>query len=98
MEGHTCGKMHELVGAVPPKRSSGGWNGFPGSGIYCFRDKKPVACTCYIGSKLQAVFESKALNDVNYLHIILEIILMVGIQTLLAQLKRFITLTFLLCC
>jgi len=72
-------KMQQLVGDVLPKRSSGGWNGFSGSGIYCFRDKKPLARTCYIGSNLEDIFENKALNNVNYLYIILEIILVAGI-------------------
>lgn len=33
----------------------------------------------YTGSNLEAIFEHKALNNVNYLCIILEIILVVGI-------------------
>lgn len=86
VEACTHGRMQELVGDVPPKRSSGGWNGFPGSRTYCFRDKKPVAFTCCTGSNVKGIFENKALNNVNYLYIILEIILVVGIWTLLTQL------------
>lgn len=75
--------MEDLVGDVLPKRGIDGWNGFPGYGIYCFRDKKPVACGFTHGSNLKAIFENKTLDNVNYLYIILEIILVVGIRTLL---------------
>lgn len=62
----------------PPRDAQEDGNAFQDLGL-TVSDKKPVACTCYTGSNLEAIFENKALNNVNYLYIILEIILVGGI-------------------